>query len=72
MSRLTLFICALCALCLGLAGPAWAQLGHVAGSVRDERGTALPGAVVRLAGTSQGTATDAAGHFELSDVPVGP
>ena len=45
--------------------------GRLAGAVQTAANEPLPGATVRLVGTSQGTATDAQGQFELTDVPAG-
>ncbi|WP_420153957.1 TonB-dependent receptor [Siphonobacter sp.] len=45
--------------------------GSVTGRIEDENGP-LPGAAIRLKGTSQGTVTDLSGAFRLTNVPAGP
>ena len=45
-----------------------AQIGPVNGTVLDENGSPLPGANIRVKGTTKGTATDSNGKFSL-DVP---
>jgi len=53
------------------ASPAAAQYVTVSGTVRVPEGFARNKVVLRLAGTSYQVQTDAAGHFELRDVPKG-
>lgn len=48
----------------------WAQGRRISGQVLDETGEALPGVGVNVKGTSNGTATDADGKFEV-DIPDG-
>jgi hypothetical protein len=38
----------------------------IAGSVKDEKGIALPGVSVRIKGTSVGVVTDVSGKFSLT------
>lgn len=45
--------------------------GIVRGTVRDERGKALPGALVSLTAGNRSTETDADGQFRLTGVPLG-
>lgn len=59
---------------LGVAAPATAQAGSVEGRVRDDEGSAVYGAQLRL--TQAGTLvrlgeTDRLGYFRLADVPAG-
>jgi len=65
----------LAALVAGLllaAAPVWAQAGVVAGRVVEaETGAPLPGASVRLTGTSLGAASGPDGGFRIGDVPPG-
>ena len=60
-------------LIVGLVGSARAQnTGSITGLVRDRKTQeTLPGVTVLLEGTSQGTATDDAGRYRLSGIPVG-
>ena len=44
------------------------QIKDVKGKVLDEKGRPLPGATVKIKGTSKGTVTDADGNFKLTDV----
>ncbi|MDZ7369932.1 MAG: TonB-dependent receptor [candidate division KSB1 bacterium] len=61
------------ALLVGLLGNALPrETGVLAGKVVDKKnGAPLPGVNVTLVGTVMGTATDAAGRFELKRIPVG-
>jgi TonB-linked SusC/RagA family outer membrane protein len=43
--------------------------GPVTGTVKDETGSPLPGVSVSIKGTSNGTQTDAAGHFKINANP---
>jgi TonB family protein len=63
----------LLAFCLaaGVALPAFAQ-GTLAGRVRDQLGTAIAGAEVRVTGSTLGVYADDSGAFRLLGVPVGP
>ena len=67
-------ICLLCLICLGRGNISlYAQTdGNAAtselllrGSVKDQDGLPLPGAVIQVRGTSQGTTTDADGEFYI-------
>ena len=49
-----------------------AQAGEVVGNVRDAQQHAVPFASVAVVGTALGTTADAAGHFALTGVPLGP
>ena len=57
-------------LCIGLgillAQPTLAQDRQVSGKVSAEDGSPIPGANVRIKGTTKGTTTDAAGQFKVS------
>lgn len=46
--------------------------GPIRGRVRDAQGNPIPGAAVRIEGTTLGTVTDLEGNFLLSDLPAGP
>ena len=62
----------LLALACGVGGAAAAQTGTVAGTVSEaETGTPLPGANVRVEGTTIGATTDANGRFQVTGVPAG-
>ncbi|MBC7923692.1 MAG: TonB-dependent receptor [Ferruginibacter sp.] len=50
---------------------AFAQSGRITGEIRDEQNLPLPGATVTLDQTNRGTTTDAAGRFNLENVPAG-
>jgi len=50
---------------------AWAQEGTVAGTITDQDGQPLPGASVRVAGTSIGSAADTSGSYRVTGVPTG-
>lgn len=61
-----------CLLVQALPGTSLAQSGKLAGSVTDgATGDPIPGATVVLEGTTQGTATDAAGNYFLIGVRPG-
>lgn len=45
---------------------AWAQTGSLTGTVKDDKGAAVPGASVVVKGTTTGTTTDVDGKFRLS------
>lgn len=61
------------ALCLaaGVALPAFAQ-GTLTGRVRDQLGTAIAGAELRVSGGTLGAYADDSGAFRLPGVPAGP
>ena len=61
------------ALVLSTTTPASAQEsdGRIDGRVSDSTHTVVPGANVRVAGTTAATTTDARGEFSLSHVPAG-
>lgn len=64
-------LAALCMLALFTTTLSWAQ-SQVSGSVIDfETGDPLPGANIRIDGTTQGTATDAEGRYVLTGVANG-
>lgn len=64
-------LAALCMLALFTTTLTWAQ-SQVSGSVSDfETGDPLPGANIRIEGTTQGTATDAEGRYVLTGVANG-
>lgn len=65
MNRIFLTIC----IALASVFASWAQTATVTGTVIDEEGP-LIGASVLVKGTSNGTATDFDGNFELKDVDV--
>ncbi|WP_420152347.1 SusC/RagA family TonB-linked outer membrane protein [Siphonobacter sp.] len=44
----------------------WAQTGSLTGTVKDDKGAAVPGASVVVKGTTTGTTTDVDGKFRLS------
>jgi TonB-dependent receptor len=70
-----LVLLAVCAFLILVAGSpaAFAQVGTVTGTVLDRAtGEALPGANVRVQGTSLGAATDPRGRFTITLVPSGP
>ena len=48
-----------------------AQTGTLSGTVSDSVGAVLPGAEVRLDGTTLHTTTDDKGHYALANVPAG-
>ncbi|MEM9664536.1 MAG: TonB-dependent receptor, partial [Bacteroidota bacterium] len=54
-----------------LAPTAWAQSGTVTGAITDTDGLALPGASVRIDGTTLGAAADLDGAFTIAAVPAG-
>ena len=55
-----------------LLGTALAQVGTIKGTVKDAlSGEAVIGANVLIAGTSEGTAVDVNGDFEIPQVKVG-
>ncbi|MFD1874253.1 TonB-dependent receptor [Hymenobacter bucti] len=65
---------AIIATSLGVLVPSlgWGQVRHqLSGTVRDAAGAALPGATVAVPALGLGTATDAAGHYQL-ELPSGP
>jgi len=64
------FLVLLSALAIGLPGGVLAQTGTVTGMVRDAAGVLLPGINVVLAGTTLGDATDAAGRYQIRQVPA--
>lgn len=69
-------LCSLLLLCLlGSLSSAWATtapLGRITGTIVDaSTGEALPGANVRINGTSLGAATDADGHYTIPGIPAG-
>lgn len=62
----------LCCLLLPFAGAAQSLGQPLRGQVRSARtGQALPGAVVQLIGSGQGSLADSSGHFSIADVPIG-
>jgi hypothetical protein len=63
----------LLALCLSacVAVPALAQ-GTLTGRVRDQLGTAIAGAELKVSGSALGAYADDSGSFRLSGVPAGP
>ena len=62
----------LVALACGVGGAAAAQTGTVTGTVTvAETEAPLPGANVRVAGTTIGATTDANGRFQVTNVPAG-
>jgi len=50
---------------------AWAQTGTISGKVSDVNGNALPGANVRIEGTSYGSASGSDGRYTIKYVPAG-
>lgn len=50
---------------------AWAQTGSITGTVTDANGKALPGANVRIEGTSYGAASGSDGRYTIKYVPAG-
>ena len=51
----------------------WAQSGAVIGRVTDaQSGEPLPGATLRIEGTSVGSASDVEGYYRITAVPAGP
>ena len=58
---------------LGTTPSAWAAAGRITGTVTDAAtGESLPGANVRIAGTSLGAATNLDGEYVISAAPAGP
>ncbi len=45
--------------------------GNLSGTVKDSNGSVLPGAAVFVDGTTQGTATDINGEYQLRGIPAG-
>ncbi|UYQ92668.1 SusC/RagA family TonB-linked outer membrane protein [Chitinophaga horti] len=56
----------LCPLFLALPCLLMAQTKAISGSVKDEKGAAVPGATVQVKGTNTGTTTNAEGDFKLN------
>ena len=57
---------------LPMTGAVWAQSGAVEGQITDgQTGEPLPGASVRIQGTSIGTAADIEGRYRLSGIDTG-
>jgi hypothetical protein len=78
MRRLVILVCAFVLLVGAAAAPAaaqTAQVGNISGTVLDESGGALPGAMVTLTsqerGYSRTTMTDAAGTYLFPVLPLG-
>jgi hypothetical protein len=61
-------------LALATGGPVWAQTASIAGTVSDETGARLPGAVLELttAGDTRRIDADARGEYRFHAVPPGP
>lgn len=58
------------AVCLFLAGTAFAQTGSLSGTVTDQNtGDPIPGANIFIEELERGTATDADGEFVIDDIP---
>ena len=49
----------------------WAQTNEVSGTIRDEKGTPLPGVNVLIETTTLGAATDVDGYYTIKNIPVG-
>ena len=65
--------CAACAapIAAAVATPVAAQ-GTIAGRItRSDRSTPIPGAIIRVVGTTLGSQSDSLGEFRITGVPVG-
>jgi hypothetical protein len=61
---------------LGIPGAAYAQVGNIAGTVRDSSGSALPGVTVEVTSPAliekvRSTTTDGSGRYQIVSLPVG-
>ncbi|WP_462266888.1 SusC/RagA family TonB-linked outer membrane protein [Mucilaginibacter sp.] len=56
-------------ICLAFSAAAFAQTGTLTGKILDDKRLELPGATVRITGTSQGTAADVNGNYKINLQP---
>ena len=71
IAKRSLRLAPLLILFLSLSGLAAAQTGRVVGTVTEGGGNTLPGANVRIVGTTTGAATDVNGRFTIVGAPAG-